>query len=394
MRSLARSTDRGRRGLQLLALSRPRGWVLATAASQHPHRALRRPAPLRPDRAGAAELALLRARAGPARLPRAAPRATRGRRADRLGGDDADHAAALVAGRVLRRPPPREEHVRRRQRALTLMAKPQRRRDEHRALRAAAKPRRARVREEHAREPPPRGFQFLLARHTGHDESERARLPARLAVHRARRRRERSGQRATARSSRPSTTASSPPTTAPARRSTASRRCTCRTPARRSSSASARGGWRCGSPSASARSSASTRRRRCSPSSRRDAAGRGRARRHAQTIGDGGGHGLVYCVLGLAVDPARPRASSARRSRTSARAAAAPGAAVVIETHNPAFVKALHGGRLDGDGSSPTRRATPRCCRTARWTASASCGSCRTSSSTTVARGSRRRSAG
>jgi SAM-dependent methyltransferase len=55
------------------------------------------------------------------------------------------------------------------------------------------------------------------------------------------------------------------------------------------------------------------------------------------------GHGLVYCVLG-SLSILLDRREQQDAVKTFA-AAAAPGAAVVIETHNPAFVKALHGGR-------------------------------------------------
>jgi len=53
-----------------------------------------------------------------------------------------------------------------------------------------------------------------------------------------------------------------------------------------------------------------------------------------------GGHGLVYCVLGslsIVLDPGEQQAVLA-----VCAAAAAPGAAVVIETHNPVVVEALH----------------------------------------------------
>ncbi|MEA2241927.1 MAG: hypothetical protein QOD24_1483 [Solirubrobacteraceae bacterium] len=54
-------------------------------------------------------------------------------------------------------------------------------------------------------------------------------------------------------------------------------------------------------------------------------------------------HGLVYCVLGsLSILLERDEQWAAVKT---CAAAAAPGAAVVIETHNPAFVKALHRGQ-------------------------------------------------
>jgi hypothetical protein len=62
-----------------------------------------------------------------------------------------------------------------------------------------------------------------------------------------------------------------------------------------------------------------------------------------RTYEDEGGHGLVYCVLGslsIVLDPDEQRSSVERMA-----AAAAPGAAVVIETHNPAPVRELHAGR-------------------------------------------------
>jgi SAM-dependent methyltransferase len=53
-------------------------------------------------------------------------------------------------------------------------------------------------------------------------------------------------------------------------------------------------------------------------------------------------HGLVYCVLGsLSILLERDEQRAAVKTFA---AAAAPGAAIVIETHNPAFVKALHRG--------------------------------------------------
>jgi SAM-dependent methyltransferase len=57
---------------------------------------------------------------------------------------------------------------------------------------------------------------------------------------------------------------------------------------------------------------------------------------------DGRRYGLVFCVLGtlsMVLDPE----GQAAALRTLARAAA-PGAAVVIETHNPGWVRALHAG--------------------------------------------------
>jgi SAM-dependent methyltransferase len=62
-----------------------------------------------------------------------------------------------------------------------------------------------------------------------------------------------------------------------------------------------------------------------------------------RTYEDEGGHGLVYCVLGslsIVLDPDEQRAAVERMA-----AAAAPGAAVVIETHNPAPVRQFHDGR-------------------------------------------------
>lgn len=53
------------------------------------------------------------------------------------------------------------------------------------------------------------------------------------------------------------------------------------------------------------------------------------------------GHGLVYCVLAsLTILLDRDAQRAAMRTFF---AAAAPGAAVVVETHNPAYVRALHG---------------------------------------------------
>jgi SAM-dependent methyltransferase len=62
-----------------------------------------------------------------------------------------------------------------------------------------------------------------------------------------------------------------------------------------------------------------------------------------RTYDGDGGHGLVYCVLGslsIVLDPGEQRAAVAAMARS-----AAPGAAVVIETHNPAPVRGLHGDR-------------------------------------------------
>jgi SAM-dependent methyltransferase len=62
-----------------------------------------------------------------------------------------------------------------------------------------------------------------------------------------------------------------------------------------------------------------------------------------RTYEDEGDHGLVYCVLGslsIVLDREEQRAAVAAMA-----AAAAPGAAVVIETHNPAPVRELHAGR-------------------------------------------------
>ncbi|MGW3651217.1 class I SAM-dependent methyltransferase [Streptomyces sp. NPDC000878] len=55
-------------------------------------------------------------------------------------------------------------------------------------------------------------------------------------------------------------------------------------------------------------------------------------------------HGLVYCVCGtlsMLLDPAEQQ-----RVLENCALALAPGGAVVIETHNPAFVEAMHEGRL------------------------------------------------
>lgn len=62
-----------------------------------------------------------------------------------------------------------------------------------------------------------------------------------------------------------------------------------------------------------------------------------------RTYAGDGGHGLVYCVLSsLSIVLER---DGQRAVLTACAAAAAPGAAVVIETHNPDFVAAIHGGR-------------------------------------------------
>ncbi|WP_367321861.1 class I SAM-dependent methyltransferase [Streptomyces sp. HUAS ZL42] len=55
-------------------------------------------------------------------------------------------------------------------------------------------------------------------------------------------------------------------------------------------------------------------------------------------------HGLVFCVCGtlsMLLDPAEQQ-----RVLETCALALAPGGAVVIETHNPAFVEAMHEGRL------------------------------------------------
>jgi SAM-dependent methyltransferase len=62
-----------------------------------------------------------------------------------------------------------------------------------------------------------------------------------------------------------------------------------------------------------------------------------------RTYADERRYGLVFCVLGtlsIVLDPAEQSQVLAVCAR-----AAAPGAAVVIETHNPAFVRATHAGR-------------------------------------------------
>jgi SAM-dependent methyltransferase len=62
-----------------------------------------------------------------------------------------------------------------------------------------------------------------------------------------------------------------------------------------------------------------------------------------RTYAGEGDHGLVYCVLGslsILLECDEQRAAVAAFA-----AAAAPGAAVVIETHNPAPVRAMHEGR-------------------------------------------------
>jgi SAM-dependent methyltransferase len=62
-----------------------------------------------------------------------------------------------------------------------------------------------------------------------------------------------------------------------------------------------------------------------------------------RTYQDSGDHGLVYCVLGslsIVLDRDEQRAAVSAMA-----AAAAPGTAVVIETHNPRPVRELHAGR-------------------------------------------------
>ncbi len=59
-----------------------------------------------------------------------------------------------------------------------------------------------------------------------------------------------------------------------------------------------------------------------------------------RTFADEGGHGLVYCVLGsLSIVLER---EGQRAVLAACAAAVAPGGAVVIETHNPDFVAAIH----------------------------------------------------
>lgn len=62
-----------------------------------------------------------------------------------------------------------------------------------------------------------------------------------------------------------------------------------------------------------------------------------------RTYADGSRYGLVYCVcatLSLICDPAEQRTAVARAARHLA-----PGGTLVVETHNPGFVTALHEGR-------------------------------------------------
>ncbi|MFD4033359.1 class I SAM-dependent methyltransferase [Streptomyces sp. NPDC058637] len=61
-----------------------------------------------------------------------------------------------------------------------------------------------------------------------------------------------------------------------------------------------------------------------------------------RTYDDGDRYGLVYCVCGtmsLVLDPAGQRAAVARAARHLA-----PGGTLVVETHNPGFVRTLHEG--------------------------------------------------
>ncbi|GGZ22990.1 class I SAM-dependent methyltransferase [Streptomyces nitrosporeus] len=61
-----------------------------------------------------------------------------------------------------------------------------------------------------------------------------------------------------------------------------------------------------------------------------------------RTHDDGTRYGLVYCVCGtlsLVLDPADQRAAITRAARSLA-----PGGTLVVETHNPGFVRTLHEG--------------------------------------------------
>ena len=73
-----------------------------------------------------------------------------------------------------------------------------------------------------------------------------------------------------------------------------------------------------------------------------------------------------------ALDGARARRPG-RRAR-GLRAACAPGAAVVVETHDPAAVAAMHEGRTRESFFPPTRSRAPACCRTRRSTRRRGCG--------------------
>lgn len=66
---------------------------------------------------------------------------------------------------------------------------------------------------------------------------------------------------------------------------------------------------------------------------------------------DGTAYGLVYCVcatLSMLLDPAEQRAAIATAVRHLA-----PGGTLVVETHNPAFVRALHEGRTHATWFAP-----------------------------------------
>ena len=156
-----------------------------------------------------------------------------------------------------------------------------------------------------------------------------------------------------------------------ARRAAAARRAR-----RRSSWASARGGSRSRSPRAPARSSASTRRPTCS---RGSGAGRRTSTAvEADILGfdDGRAYGLVYCICGTLSMVLEPDAQGAVLEACAR--AGAPGAAVVIETHDPDAVAAMHEGRTRESFFTPTRGRARACCRTRRWTAGRGCGSSRT----------------
>ncbi|MEU0492510.1 class I SAM-dependent methyltransferase [Nocardiopsis sp. NPDC006139] len=59
---------------------------------------------------------------------------------------------------------------------------------------------------------------------------------------------------------------------------------------------------------------------------------------------DGAGYGLVYCVCGTLSQILTPEEQRAAVLRAARRLA--PGGTLVVETHNPGFVAALHEGRL------------------------------------------------
>ena len=160
---------RADRVAEALATAGLGAWLVATAASQHPHRAFDRFRDYDPTGLFVPNWRFFAPEPAQHDFHLLHRVLTAGGERDAVGGDAADHAALVAPRRVVPGPPARQGDVRHLQRAHHADGRPQ-------LDLAATSPFRLlrdfvelQVRREYAQRPAPQGFQFLIARHTGHD---------------------------------------------------------------------------------------------------------------------------------------------------------------------------------------------------------------------------------